>query len=288
MWEAIQEIASEFVENTGLTIVRAIAFFVLGLIVVKIVRLILRSVLFKSKLDGAATTFVVSIVTIILYIAVVILLIASLGFSTAGIIAACSAVALAVILALKDSLSSLANGIIIIFTKPFKKGDYVKIGDQDGLVQDIRLFNTKILTYSNEEIIIPNSDVLTTDVINYSTMPLRRISFSLPVPYSVNVTEVKTILLESLIAYKHTLKMPAPSVVLEEFGDSALKFSVRAWVLNENYWDAYYGLREELFNALGVRGITIPFNRLEVRLMPPSSDASVPAIGAPVGKEVEK
>lgn len=191
MWDTIKDIATEFVNNTGLSIVRAIAFFVLGLIVVKIVRMILQTVLFKSRLDGAAATFVISIVTIVLYVALVIVLVSTLGFSTASIIAAFSAVALAVILALKDSLSSLANGIIIIFTKPFKKGDYVKIGDKDGLVQDIRLFNTKILTYSNEEIIIPNSDILTTDVVNYSTMPLRRIVFSLPVPYTADISEVK-------------------------------------------------------------------------------------------------
>ncbi len=278
MWNTIKEIAAEFVNNTGLSIVRAIAFFVLGLIVVKLVRIILRSALYKSKLDGAAATFVISIITIVLYIALVVLLIATLGFSTAGIIAAFSAVALAVILALKDSLSSLANGIIIIFTKPFKKGDYVKIGDKDGLVQDIRLFNTKILTYSNEEVIIPNSDVLTTDVTNYSTMPLRRIVFSIPVPYSADVAEVKTILLDGVNSYKHTVKTPAASVVLEEFGDSALKFSVRAWVLNENYWEAFYALRELAFGVLGARGISVPFNRLEVSLMPtPADTAEAPA-----------
>ncbi len=77
---------------------------------------------------------------------------------------------MAIALALKDSLGSLANGVIIIFTKPFKKGDYVQIGDYDGLVQDIRLFNTKILTYDNVEVIIPNSDILSSEMVNYSTM----------------------------------------------------------------------------------------------------------------------
>ena len=165
----------QFVNNTGLTIVRTLAFLVLGLVVIRIVQIIARSASLKSKrLDRAASTFVLSILTVVLYIALVIVLVSSLGFSTAGIIAAFSAVALAVALALKDSLGSLANGVIIIFTKPFKKGDYVKIGEYDGLVQDIRLFNTKILTYNNEEVIVPNSDVLSQEMINYSAMPLRR------------------------------------------------------------------------------------------------------------------
>lgn len=277
MWDTIKDIATEFVNNTGLSIVRAIAFFVLGLIVVKIVRMILQTVLFKSRLDGAAATFVISIVTIVLYVALVIVLVSTLGFSTASIIAAFSAVALAVILALKDSLSSLANGIIIIFTKPFKKGDYVKIGDKDGLVQDIRLFNTKILTYSNEEIIIPNSDILTTDVVNYSTMPLRRIVFSLPVPYTADISEVKKVVLESIGSYKYVVQTPAPSVVLEDFGESTFKFSVRAWAPNENYWDTFYDLREIVYNALRERGMETPYNRLEISLATPDSTDAVPA-----------
>ena len=277
MWDTIKDIATEFVNNTGLSIVRAIAFFVLGLIVVKIVRMILQTVLFKSRLDGAAATFVISIVTIVLYVALVIVLVSTLGFSTASIIAAFSAVALAVILALKDSLSSLANGIIIIFTKPFKKGDYVKIGDKDGLVQDIRLFNTKILTYSNEEIIIPNSDILTTDVVNYSTMPLRRIVFSLPVPYTADISEVKKVVLESIGSYKYVVQTPAPSVVLEDFGESTFKFSVRALAPNENYWDPVYDLREIVYNALRERGMETPYNRLEISLASPDSTDAVPA-----------
>ena len=175
LWETLKNIGQDFVQNTGLAIVRTIAFLVLGLVIIKIVRVIAQSATYKSKLDNAASTFVVSIITVVLYIALIIVLVSSLGFSTAGIIAAFSAVALAVALALKDSLASLANGVIIIFTKPFKKGDYVEINGMDGLVQDIRLFNTKILTYSNEEIIVPNSEVLGSKLINYSTMPLRRV-----------------------------------------------------------------------------------------------------------------
>ena len=122
MWETIKEIASEFANNTGLAIVRTIAFFVLGLVIIKIVKLILRSVTLKSRLDSAASTFVISIVTIVLYIALVIALVSSLGFSTASIIAAFSAVALAVILALKDSLASLANGSLLFLQSRSKRG----------------------------------------------------------------------------------------------------------------------------------------------------------------------
>ena len=267
IWETLKAIGTDFVQNTGLAIVRAIAFLILGLIVIKIVRIITRSAAMKSsKLDRSASTFIISIITVVLYVVLVIVLVSSLGFSTAGIIAAFSAVALAIALALKDSLASLANGVIIIFTKPFKKGDYIAIGGLDGLVQDIRLFNTKILTYSNEEIIVPNSEVLGSKLINYSAMPLRRVVFDVPVPYGVDVAEVKAMLLDAVAAYKYTVTTPAPSVVLADYGESTLKFSVRAWGLTENYWDLYYDLREIALNTLTEHGIEKPFNRLEVKL----------------------
>ena len=267
IWETLKAIGTDFVQNTGLSIVRAIAFLILGLIVIKIVRIIARSAAMKSsRLDRSASTFIISIITVVLYVVLVIVLVSSLGFSTAGIIAAFSAVALAIALALKDSLASLANGVIIIFTKPFKKGDYIAIGGLDGLVQDIRLFNTKILTYSNEEIIVPNSEVLGSKLINYSAMPLRRVVFDVPVPYGVDVAEVKAMLLNAVASYKYTVTTPAPSVVLADYGESTLKFSVRAWGLTENYWDLYFDLRESALNTLTEHGIEKPFNRLEVKL----------------------
>lgn len=267
IWQTLKDIGKEFVENTGLSIVRTIAFLVLGIIVIKIVQSIARATTLKSKLDNAASSFVVSIITVFLYIILIIILVSSLGFSTAGIIAAFSAVALAVALALKDSLGSLANGVIIIFTKPFKKGDYVEVNGIDGLVQDIRLFNTKIMTYDNVEVIIPNSEILSSKMINYSVMPLRRVVIDVPIPYDANTEKVKKIMADCAASYEDVVQTPAVSVILKDFGESSLGFSVRAWVPNEKYWDVLYGLREALFNILGENGISIPFNRLEVTLL---------------------
>ena len=267
IWQALKNFGANFAQGAGIAIVRTAAFLVLGIIVVKIVTGIVRSVAYRSRrLDRAAASFVVSIVTIVLYVALVVVLVSSLGFSTAGIVAAFSAVALAVILALKDSLASLANGIIIIFTRPFSKGDYVEVNGTAGLVQDIRLFNTKILTYSNETIIVPNSEVLGSKLVNYSDMPLRRVVIDVPVPYSCDIDEVKAFLLESVRAYEYVVETPEPSVVLAEYGESTLKLSVRAWGTTEKYWDLYYDLREIILKALDKHGVEKPHNQLEVRM----------------------
>ena len=266
IWETIKNFFINFFQNGALTIVRCIAFFILGLIILKIVRSIVVRTTMKSRLDKSAATFIISIVTVVLYIALVIVVVSALGFSTAGIIAAFSAVALAVALALQDSLASLANGIIIIFTKPFKKGDYVEINGKDGLVQDIRLFNTKIVTYNNEEILIPNNQILGSTLINYSTMSLRRVVIEVPIPYSAELSEVKEILLSTLNSHQDVVKTPAPAVVLDGYGDSALKFKARAWTPNEKYWDTRASLFEMIFNNLREKGIEIPFNQLDVHL----------------------
>lgn len=266
IWETIKNFFINFFQNGALTIVRCIAFFVLGLIILKIVRNIVVRTTMKSRLDKSAATFIISIVTVVLYIALVIVVVSALGFSTAGIIAAFSAIALAVALALQDSLASLANGIIIIFTKPFKKGDYVEINGKDGLVQDIRLFNTKIVTYNNEEILIPNNQILGSTLINYSTMSLRRVVIEVPIPYSAELSEVKEILLSALNSHQDVVKTPAPSVVLDGYGDSSLKFKARAWTPNEKYWDTRASLFEMIFNNLRAKGIEIPFNQLDVHL----------------------
>lgn len=266
IWETIKNFFNNFFQNGALTIVRCIAFFILGLIILKIVRGIVVRTTMKSRLDKSAATFIISIVTVVLYIALVIVVVSALGFSTAGIIAAFSAIALAVALALQDSLASLANGIIIIFTKPFKKGDYVEINGKDGLVQDIRLFNTKIVTYNNEEILIPNNQILGSTLINYSTMSLRRVVIEVPIPYSAELSEVKEILLSTLNSHQDVVKTPAPAVVLDGYGDSALKFKARAWTPNEKYWDTRASLFEMIFNNLREKGIEIPFNQLDVHL----------------------
>lgn len=279
--EALKDFGSKFVNETGLTLIRTLAFLVLGLVVIKIVQTITRNVTLKSsKLDNSAASFIISIVTVVLYVALVIVVVSSLGFSTAGIIAGFSAVALAIALALKDSLGSLANGVIIIFTKPFKKGDYVQIGDYDGLVQDIRLFNTKILTYDNVEVIIPNSDILSSEMVNYSTMPLRRVVIDVPVPYDADIAAVKATVLNSLTSYRYSVSQPSPSVVLKAYKDSALLFSARVWTQNEHYWDTLNDLYEIIFLDLHANGIDIPFNRLDVALLPSTEAEGADGKGA--------
>ncbi len=246
----VKQFFSDFLYDGGITIVRTIAFALLGLVILKIVRIIVRRATLKSKLDNAAATFVISIITVLLYIALVIVVASSLGISTAGIIAAFSAIALAIALALQDSLASLANGVIIIFTKPFKKGDVIIINGMEGRVEDIRLFNTKIITFNNEEVIIPNSDVLSNTLVNESNMPLRRVELEFYVSYSADVNEVNGTILSRLCSHDDILATPAPAVSIDKLGESSVKCTAYAWGTNSGYGAAKTAAKDIVYATL--------------------------------------
>ena len=269
MWQSIKEFFTGFLTGTGLDIVKALAILVVGIIVTTLITALIRSLTIKNrKLDNAASTFITSFVKVVMYALVVILVLASVGVNTASIIAAFSAVALAISLGLQDTLSGLVNGILIIFTKPFQQGDYISIGGTEGTVKEIRLFSTKLVTPDNLDIIVPNSTVLNSNLTNYSAMPLRRIDIEVPVPYATEIETIKTILLGCISKDDRIVNVPAPMCRLKDYGASALIYIVRAWVPNSVFWDVKFDLQENMFNALRENGIEMPFNQMDVHLIP--------------------
>ncbi|MBQ7153289.1 MAG: mechanosensitive ion channel [Clostridia bacterium] len=277
MIEKLNQAWTDFYSNAGLTITYCILFFILGLIFIKLLQSGIRKATIKSKrLDNAASTFVTSIISILLYIALLIALLAIMGVSTAGIIAAFSASALAIALGLQTMLSSIANGILIIFTKPFKQGDFIEIGGISGTVKNIRLVNITLNTPDNRIVIVPNNTVLTANLINYSTMPLRRLDLIVPIPYDSDIDRVKDILLQSVQRETRIVNTPAPFCRLTNYGASSLDFTIRVWVENADYWPVKFDLLEAIFKDLRAAGIEIPFNQLDVHVINPQTGADFP------------
>lgn len=266
--EAVKQFFTGFLQGGGLSLVKALAFLVVGLIVVRLVVAFVRSLTIKNRsLDNSASTFITSLVKVVLYILLAIWVLGTAGVDTASLVAAFAAVALAISLGLQDTLSGLTNGILIIFTKPFKQGDYVSVNGTEGTVKEIRLFNTKLTTPDNLDIIIPNSTILGSNLTNYSAMPLRRIDIDLPMSYSSDVETVKSVVLGYIAADERIVDIPAPMCRLKEYGDSAIIFTVRAWVDNSHFWDVKFDLLEGLFTILKEKGLEIPFNQMDVHLV---------------------
>ena len=276
---SVADFFAGFFSGTGLAIVKALAALVVGLMVASLIVSLVRSITIKHRrLDNAAASFIISLTRAVLYVLVAIVVLGVAGVNTASLIAAFAAVALAISLGLQDTLSGLTNGILIIFTKPFKQGDYVSIGGTEGTVKEIRLFNTKLTTPDNLDVIIPNSTVIGANVINYSAMPLRRIDIDVPVPYQTDVEIVRKILLGCLAEDERIVDVPAPLCRLYEYGSSALKYRVRCYVPNGEYWNVRFDLNERLFTRLRENGIEMPFEQVDVHLIA-GDEADRPADG---------
>lgn len=267
-FQSVANFFSGFFSGAGLSIVKALAALVVGLIIASLLVALVRSLAIKHrKLDNAAASFVVSLTRAVLYILVAIVVLGIAGVNTASLIAAFAAVALAISLGLQDTLAGLTNGILIIFTKPFRQGDYVSIDGTEGTVKEIRLFNTKLTTPENLDVIIPNSKVLGANVVNYSAMPLRRIDIDVPVPYDTDVETVKHVLLSCMTEDDRVVNLPAPLCRLYEYGSSALIYRVRCWVPNGEYWNTKFDLNERMLIRLRKNKIEIPFDQMDVRIV---------------------
>ncbi len=266
----------DFFSGYGLVLVKAIAVFVLGLLTVLLVRRSVKKTAIKSrKLDNSASSFVTSMITLVLYVILILVIIGTLGFSTAGILGMFSSVILAIALGMQNTLASLTNGIVLIFTKPFQAGDFVDIGGTTGTVKEIKLFSVKLVTTDNLTVVVPNSQVLNSVITNYSRMPLRRLEIVVPVSYGVDVAQVKEVVGALVKADKRIVELPAPFFRLTEYGSSSLNFTLRVWTSTEDFWGVKFDLLESILGEFRTHNIEIPFNQLDVHVLPTPTETSL-------------
>ncbi|MBR2646180.1 MAG: mechanosensitive ion channel [Clostridia bacterium] len=264
----LKQVAWEFVHGYGLTIFKALAIFVLGILIITAVKKTVKKNALKSRnIDNAAAAFITSLVALVAYVCLVLLLVGTLGFSTTGIIAAFSSVMLAISLGLQNTLSSLTNGIVLIFTKPFSAGDYVDIGGTAGTVKEVKLFSVKLVTGDNVTVILPNNTVLSSVITNYSRMPMRRVDMVLPMPYEVDIEKLKELIHGLIEADERIKKDPAPFFRLTEYGASSLDFTLRVWTDAGEYWNVRLDLMEKILYTLRENGIEMPYDQLQVHVV---------------------
>ena len=269
VFAAILKFLNNFVSGYGIAIVTALAVLCVGLLLVTIVRRVVKKSSVKNRnLDNSASSFITGLVSLVAYIGLFVAVLAVLGFSTEGIVTAFGSVMLAVSLGLQTTLSSLTNGIVLIFTKPFVAGDYVDIGGAAGTVKEIKLFSVKIVTPDNITVIVPNSTVLNSVIINYSRLPIRRLDLVVPVSYGVDIAKVKQVVLDIVNADARVQKNPEPFFRLTEYGASSLNFTLRVWTLTGEFWNVKFDVMEKIVEAFRANGLEIPFNQLDVHVMP--------------------
>ena len=242
----------------------ALAIFIIGIILVKIIVKIMGKALNKSKIDITAHAFLKSLVRVTLYTLVVIIALTKLGVPTTSLVTIIGAAGLAVGLALQTSMSNLAGGFIILFSKPFKVGDYVEIGGSQGTVNAISILYTQMLTSDNKVIYIPNGQISASTLINYTQQDTRRLDLVFSISYESDFKKAKSILHDIVNANELALKEPEPVIRVTEQGASSINIAVKVWVKSENYWSLHFDLNEQVKEKFDQERISIPYNQMDI------------------------
>lgn len=244
--------------------VKVALLFLAGYAVNRIVIKILKRVLEKSSLDRALHAFIVNGVNVLTWIIIGITILGTLGIQTSTFVAILGAAGAAVALALKDSLGNISGGIIIIVTKPFKNGDVIDVAGSTGIVEKTDLLYTYLKTFDNKVISIPNGQLTTSVLVNYSRLDTRRVDCSFNVGYEDDIAKVKEVLLTVAGQNPMIFSEPAPFVGVSNHGDSCINIDLRVWCDTVNYWEVKYYLEENVKIAFDVNGITIPYPQIAV------------------------
>ncbi len=256
-----------FFENNVWNILLFVAVLVIGIIVVKLLINIIRNMLKKTKMESITRGFLLAIIRVLLYLVLVLMLLDIIGIQISGIITALSAVVLAVGMALQNIIANVANGMVIVSSHIFKKGDWVEANGVSGSVTNINFLFTTLTSSDNKKITIPNSEIINNNVVNYGANPTRRIDFTFSVAHETDVETVKQIVINVMKSNgkiydneKHT-----PFCRLKTINVNSLDFFANCWVDGSDYWDVYYYVTETVFNELKKNNISIPYTQLEVR-----------------------
>lgn len=243
----------------------ALIVLVIGILAITIVMHILKSALQKSKLEKAGHTLIKGVVRIALYVILALIVASKLGLDVTSIVALASVLTLAVSLALQNALANLIGGFTLLYTNPFHSGDFVEIAGQSGTVKEIGLTYTKLATADNKIVSIPNSAVVATQIINYTTAGTRRVQVTVCASYTMAAEDVQAALLEAA-KVPTALETPAPSAALLSYKDSAIEYTLFVWCKSEDYWTTLFTVNKNIQTVFGDKNIAMTYPHLNVHL----------------------
>ncbi|WP_430907415.1 mechanosensitive ion channel family protein [Maribacter sp. 2-571] len=248
-----------FAADYGPKIIGAILIYIIGSWVIKKLVGLLRKGMLAKEYDESLQKFLLNLVSWALKIFLIIMVISKLGVETTSFAAIIAAAGLAIGLALQGSLSNFAGGVLLILFKPYKIGDLIEAQGVLGVVKEIEIFTTKLVSPDNKLLIVPNGAMANGNITNYTAEGKIRVDTVIGVAYEEDIKKVKEVLMEVLTSNPQVLKDPAPSVNVLELADSSVNFAVRPFAKPEHYWDVYFATYEGCKIALDNAGIEIPY-----------------------------
>lgn len=264
--EIALEKLSGLITEYGLTLLGAIAVLIIGLWVIKLIRKGIKKMLIRREIDPSLQSFINSLINILLKTLLIISVLGMVGVEMTSFIAILGAAGLAIGMALSGTLQNFASGVMILLFKPYQAGDFVDAGGYQGFVKEIQIFNTIILTLDNKTVIIPNSELSTSSLTNYSKEPIRRVDWSFGIAYGDSSDKAKEVLMKLMQEDERILKDPAPFVGIEALADSSVNFATRGWVKGEDYWNVFFDMNEKVYKTFATEGLNIPFPQMDVHI----------------------
>lgn len=248
-------------------VLSAVVILLICLAAVRVVLALVGRVLARTRLEERVRRYISAAVKGVLYLMTALIVADSMGIPVTSLIALVSVFGLAVSLAVQDVLANVASGMVILFSKPFTLGDYIATGDGEGTVAEISLTHTKLDTFDGLRVMLPNSKLVAGKIVNHTVRGVRRVSHTVCVSYSSTVEDVRRACLQAVGRTKGVLADPAPVVLVEKYGESAVSYAVRFWTSTEDYWDAWAASLEELRRSLEENGAAMTYNHLNVHIL---------------------
>lgn len=262
----IQGFIDAYLIPWGISGAQALIVFIVGKWLAKKLTTLSGKAMTRSKMDSMLVDFVESILYWLLLLIVVVAALSQLGVDTTSMIALLGAAGLAVGLALKDTLSNFAAGVLLLIFRPFRVGDFITAGGVSGTVEKMHIFTTTMLTPDNKENIVPNSAIYGGVITNFSARDTRRVDMTFGISYGDDIKKAKEVMMNVITAHEKSLADPAPMVAVSELADSSVNFTVRVWSKKEDYWTVFFDCQEQVKLALEEAGISIPFPQMDLHM----------------------
>ena len=265
-WERLVETGMAF----GTNLIAALAIFLIGKWIASRLVILMKAALTRAKVDRTLVSFLGNVANIGLLILIIIAALGKLGIPTTSVTALIGGAGLAVALSLKDQLSNFAAGALIILFRPFKVGDYIKVNGFEGFVSEIKMVQTALSTPDNEEVILPNSIVMSNSIVNRSSMPLCRVQVVVGVDYACDLKAAKAAVLKAATEHPLCVQTQGKEAVtyVTNLADSAIEITLWAWTNEADLGAFRFGLNEQVVENLRAANINIPFPQRDVHIIP--------------------
>ncbi len=232
----------------------------IGMKIVKKLHKAIEKIMVKAAISDNIRPFLLNIIDIALKAVVFFIALSILGANLSGLVALVAAVGFAVGMSLQGSLGNFASGLLILTLKPYKVGDWIQLGDKFGRVEEIMIFNTKVVTPGKKVLIVPNSKITDDIVTNYSEKGVIRLEIDVHIPYEENWNDVQKILLDAIYKVPKVLQNPPVEIGIADFDSHSLLVMVRPYVKPDDYWEVTFKSHEVLKKALHEKGIKVPYS----------------------------